>query len=342
MEWKDYTDFTATDFLADSFFMEWVLHPDEENCAFWEAWQQHYPEKQAVIAAARTMLSSLEYEKHQMPAESYDRIWHALHGKMDPAMPETMRYERSYHHRGWRRAAILTGVCGLLALGLYWLLKPADKRAVYTSQFGENRRLLLPDSSVVILGPHSALKATAFDGEAKTREVWLEGEAYFMVKHDAGNARPFTVHAGDLDIEVLGTEFNVNNYNGRPQVVLHSGKVALQQNARKAARIVMEPGELIEYRADNDRYVRRKVSTEKYVAWVNHTLVFENTSLKEVAAQLHHKYGIQVQFADSTLLQERFSATLKQADHKVVLRAIQEAFSVQLQQQDGNTFLISR
>jgi len=342
MEWKDYTDFTAVDFVADSFFMEWVLHPDEENCAFWEAWQQHYPGKQAVIAAARKMLLSLEYEKHRLPAESYDRIWHTLQEKMDHAMPETMRYERSRHRRGWRRAAILTGVCGLLALGAYWQLKPADNKTVYTSQYGENRRLLLPDSSVVILGPHSALKATTFDDEAKTREVWMEGEAYFMVKHQPGNAKPFTVHAGNLNIEVLGTEFNVNNYNGHPQVVLHSGKVALQQNTRKASRIIMKPGELIEYRADNDRYVRRKVSTEKYVAWVNHTLVFDNTSLREVATQLHHKYGIYVQFADSTLPEERFSATLRQADHKVVLRAIQEAFSVQLQQQDGNTFLLSR
>jgi ferric-dicitrate binding protein FerR (iron transport regulator) len=342
MEWKDYADFTAADFLADDFFMEWVLRPDAENQAFWQTWQQHYPEKQQVIAEARGMLLSLEYERHNIPAESYDRIWHALHEKMDEAMPETMRYERNDLRRRWRRAAIFTGALGMLALCGYWLLKPADRRDVFTSQFGENRRLVLPDSSVVILGPHSSLRATSFGKNVRTREVWLDGEAYFIVRHDASEAKPFTVHAGELDIDVLGTEFNVNNYNGRSQVVLHSGKVALQDKIRKTSRIVMEPGELVEYRSENNRYIRRKVATEKYVAWVDHTLVFENTRLDEVALQLYNKYGIRVLFADSSLSQEQFSATLQQADHKVVLKAIQEAFNAQLQQQDDSTFLLSR
>jgi len=257
-------------------------------------------------------------------------------------MPETMRYERTDHRRRWRRAAILTGVLGAMALSAYWLLKPADKRDLYTSQFGENRRLVLPDSSIVILGPHSSLRATSFGKDVRTREVWLDGEAYFIVKQDPATAKPFTVHAGELDIEVLGTEFNVNNYNGHSQVVLHSGKVALQDNTRKASRIVMRPGEMVEYRPDDDRYIRRKVATEKYVAWVDHTLVFENTRLDEVALQMYNKYGIHVLFADSALSQEQFSATLQQADYKVVLNALQEAFSAQLQQQDDSTFLLSR
>lgn len=342
MEWKDYADFSAADFLADEFFMEWVLRPDAENQAFWEAWQQHYPEKQQIIAEARAMLLSLEYERHNMPAESYDRIWHSLHEKMDDAMPETMRYERTDLRRRWRRAAIFTGALGILTLCGYWLLKPSDRRDVFTSQFGENRRLVLPDSSIVILGPHSSLRATSFGKNTRTREVWLDGEAYFIVKHDASGATPFTVHSGELDIEVLGTEFNVNNYNGRSQVVLHSGKVALQGTTHDAKRIIMEPGELVEYRSENNRYLRRKVATEKYVAWVDHTLVFENDRLDEVALQLYNKYGIRVLFADSSLSQEQFSATLQQADHKVVLKAIQEAFSAQLQQQDDSTFLLSR
>ncbi len=342
MEWKDYADFTVADFLADDFFMEWVLRPNEENQAFWQDWQQHYPEKQAVIAEAKAMLLSLEYNRHNMPAESYDRIWHTLHDKMGSAMPETMHYDRNHYRRRWRKAAIFSGVCGLLVLGGLWLFKQQDQRAVYTSQFGENRRLLLPDSSIVILGPHSALKATAFSPAAGTREVWLDGEAYFMIKPARHNAQPFMVHAGKLDIEVLGTEFNVNNYNGRPQVVLHSGRVALRDNsAKKKERIVMEPGELVEYSTGN-HYTRKKVTTEKYLAWVNHTLVFDNTSLEEVAAQLQNKYGIQVLFADSTLPREQFSATLEQADHKVVLKAIKEAFGVQLIQQDDHTFLLSR
>lgn len=342
MEWKDYADFSVADFLADDFFTEWVLRPNKENQAFWEAWQQHYPEKQAVIAEARELLLSLEYQQHIMPAESYNRIWHTLHRQMEYAMPETLLNEHTCYRRKWRRAAIFAGVCGMLALSGMWLFRKEHKQAIYTSQFGENRRLLLPDSSVVILGPHSALSAAAFSKETQTREVWLDGEAYFIIKPDVAGSKPFTVHTGNINIEVLGTEFNVTNYDGHPQVVLHSGKVALQDNNRKATRIVMEPGEMIAYSTNHNRYIRRKVATEKYVSWVHHTLIFDNTSLAEVAAQLHYKYGIRLQFADSSLSHEQFSATLQQANHQVVLKAIKEAFGVQLIQENDSTFLISR
>lgn len=344
MEWKDYADFTAADFLTDDFFLEWVLHPDTENQAFWEEWQRLYPEKQPLIAEARAMLLSVEYRQDKLPAESYDRIWHALQKKMDHTIPETetVLTDMPVARRRWRRVALYTGVCSILALGIYWWIRPREKQELFTSQFGENRHLRLPDSSIVVLGPHSVLKATAFSDEDKTREIWLEGEAYFIIKKDP-KARPFTVHSGDLDIEVLGTAFNVNNYSGNPRVVLHTGKVAVKDNRQgEKMRIIMEPGEMIEYRRNDNRYIRRKVVAEKYVAWVNNTLVFDNTSLAEVAEQLHDKYGIRLEFADSSLLQEHLNATLRQADHKVVLKAIQEAFGITIKQQDDNTFILSR
>lgn len=345
MEWKDYADFTATDFLADDFFMEWVLRPNAENRLFWEEWQQHYPEKRPLIDEARAIMLSLEYHRHKLPAESYDRIWNALQAKLEERGSVYAPEEEAVALRPkpyWRRAAAWAGVCSLLAIGGYLLLRPAKKQELYTSQFGENRRLVLPDSSVVILGPHSVLKAVNVRPGGGPREVWLEGEAYFMVKNHPVTAQPFTVHAGELDIEVLGTEFNVNNYNGNPRIVLHSGKVALRNVQGTAQRIVLEPGDMVEYRAGQDSYIRKKVAPEKYSAWVNNTLVFDRASLDEVAAELRHRYGVKLQFADSSLVQEEFSATLQQASVDVVIRALQEAFNMKVERRGDSTFVLDR
>ncbi|ASZ11061.1 FecR domain-containing protein [Chitinophaga pendula] len=339
MEWKDYADFTVEDFLTDDFFMEWVLHPDTENKLFWEEWQQLYPEKKAVLQEARNIMLSLEYQQHKMPEQSYDRIWHALHEKMDTMLPEpapTLNTRRFKWYRVASAAAIIA-----LAFASYWWLRPEEK-VIYTSTFGESKKITLPDSTVVILAPHSQLHTSVFHSAGKKREVWLDGEAYFIVKEQTTDAAAFTVHAGPLNIEVLGTEFNVNNYNGRTSVVLESGKIALQDVKRQQARIIMEPGEMVAFRKGEKNYTKERVKPIEYITWLQHELAFDRATLEEVAIELYRRFGIRLQFADPALEQELFSIKLKQPDYNLALEAIQEAFSLQLSKQDDSTYLLSR
>lgn len=339
MEWKDYADFTVEDFLTDDFFMEWVLHPDTENKLFWEEWQQLYPEKKAALQEARNIMLSLEYQQHKMPEQSYDRIWHALHEKMDTLSPQPTPVVNIRKYK-WYKAATAAAVLSF-AFTTYWWLRPAEK-VVYTSAIGESKRITLPDSTIVILAPHSQLHTLASHRADKKREVWLEGEAYFIVKEQATDAAAFTVHAGPLNIEVLGTEFNVNNYNGHTSVILESGKIALQDVKRRQARIIMEPGEMIAFRKGEKNYTKERIKTAEHISWLQQELIFDHATLEEVAVQLYRRFGIRLQFADPAMAQELFSIKLKQPDYNLALKAIQEAFSLQLSKQNDSTYLLSR
>lgn len=328
MEWKDYADYRQEDFLTDDYFSEWVLRPNKENNAFWEEWQQLYPSQQSIITEARKILLSLEYNRDEMPVESYDRIWSVIAEEMETATP--------VRKRKWPLALAAAMATGIVAVAALWLFRSKTVPPVYTSQFGENRTLILPDSSKVVLGPHSTLRLGNFKG---VREVWLEGEAYFNVQHTAVSAAPFIVHAGSLDIEVLGTTFNVKNYTGNTQVVLSSGKIALR---RQEERLIMKPGDLVEYKEKEEKYVRREVQPERYASWVKGTLVFEDASLETVATQVYHQFGIRLLFRDSSLAKEKFSATLTTADQAVVLAAIKEAFSLELTPGGDSTYIFTR
>src|SRR6185437_3682694 len=105
-------------------------------------------------------------------------------------------------------AASLTAV----AFGIWWIgartghLQYSEIRTGY----GEIKSVLLPDSSVVTLNANSKLRIPEQWTEASGRQVWLEGEAYFAVQKKAATAEKFVVHTTEVDVEVLGTKFNVN------------------------------------------------------------------------------------------------------------------------------------
>lgn len=330
MEWKDYADYGPEDFLADDYFAEWVLRPGRENEAFWTQWQQQYPERKPMVEEARRILLSLEYARDEMPVESYDRIWSVLSDEMmQPAAADRSGRKWPYV----LAAAVITGV---LALAAVWFFRKEAPPLTYASEYGEKRTLVLPDSSEVVLAPHSSLRVGRF---GEKREVWLEGEAYFSIRHQPGKAVPFTVHSRSLDIDVLGTSFNVNNYNGNTQVVLHSGKVALRQGEKV---VVMRPGELVEFEAEAQEYRQREVKPEPYTSWVKGIMSFEDTRLDTVAQRLFYQYGVNIVFEDAGLAGERFSATLPEANLQVVITALKEAFGLQVRKEDNNTFVFSR
>ena len=143
---------------------------------------------------------------------------------------------------------------------------------------GSKRRFVLPDSTIVWLNSNSKLEYPTTFSES-SREISLEGEAYFEVSHDVN--KPFHVHAGDMDIEVLGTHFSVENYPDKKGVeaVLAEGRIKVT-GSEIPVPLVLEPGELIRYDKSNKQTVVKKVDAENYISWIQNELTFgQNLSM---------------------------------------------------------------
>ncbi|MGS0528454.1 FecR family protein [Zobellia nedashkovskayae] len=105
-------------------------------------------------------------------------------------------------------------------------MSSASESSRYTNHIiasnGERKQVTLPDHSIITLNSGAQLKfPEVFTDDS--REVWVEGEAYFDITKDV--ERPFRVHANGFTIEVLGTKFNVNDKGETNTVSLESGKV---------------------------------------------------------------------------------------------------------------------
>lgn len=174
-----------------------------------------------------------------------------------------------------------------------------EKEVLYntvTTPQGGEYRLTLADGTKVWLNAASSLKfPTAFHG--KERPVTLTGEGYFEVKYDKD--KPFKVQAGNMEVEDLGTHFNVMAYDDEPYVktTLLEGSVRITKGMISE---VLKPGQqAVTSPVLMGRINVREVNTDDAVAWKNGFFSFHSTSIYEIMKQISRWYNVEVSYRDS-------------------------------------------
>lgn len=194
-------------------------------------------------------------------------------------------------------------------------------------------KIYLSDGSVVTLNSETELRyPTSFDGP--TREVYLDGEAFFNVAKD--HSHPFIVHAGKMNVKVLGTAFNVKSYANDKTIetTLIRGAVEVTLNDRPSDRIILKPSEKlvlnntsaqtpaitnkrtenivprntnINYSLTNLTHLKANDTTIVETSWVNNQLVFKDESFTDLANQMERWYGVTIKFKNLEAENYRFT-----------------------------------
>lgn len=326
-----YDDYTLEDFLFDDDFRAWVLSPNDEKQSFWRTWIEDHPEKEALVQEARNIVLFAEHDEIDIDEEKNIASWEKLKSRIadGEVSSHPMRFESPRFHKStfYRIAAVLTDLLVLAASYLYMRYSKIE----YATQFGQVKTIWLPDSSQVILNAHSTLYVHRTLFSHNTREVSLAGEAFFVVKKNPTGARKeFVVHANDIDVEVLGTSFNVNNRSGRTWVVLNTGKVKLSDYQSSADPLMMNPGELGQYSEETGAFTARKVDTEMYTSWTVNQLIFDGKMLADVITLLEQNYGFEVVVRDLRLLTRKFTGKFPADRPDILLSALSASFDLQL------------
>jgi ferric-dicitrate binding protein FerR (iron transport regulator) len=218
----------------------------------------------------------------------------------------------------------------------------------YAAAAGQRATITLSDGSHVVLASGSFLRVPAGFG-AHTREVELEGEAYFTVMHDA--AQPFTVHTAHAVARDIGTAFNVRAYPELPtvEVAVTDGVVALSR-ARTAVlsqgtqaeaasdhtpasidTIVLRASDLGRVGANGQLSAERQIDVAARVAWTTGQLVFDGQPLADVVPALARWYDLDIHLADPALGGRRLTTTLRGEPADVALNRIALALDLQVE-----------
>lgn len=170
------------------------------------------------------------------------------------------------------------------------------------------KQLALPDGTVVWLNAASRIKVpTSFTGHL--REVILEeGEAFFDVKRDL--KRPFIVHASPINVQVLGTSFNVRAYKKLQTVSVSvaTGKVGVTGKSKTLAMLL--PGQQLNYNVLNGKTERKTVDADKAQSWKQGATYLNQASFKELSIIVKNIYGLTLKADTKKVENYRFSLRL--------------------------------
>jgi ferric-dicitrate binding protein FerR (iron transport regulator) len=216
--------------------------------------------------------------------------------------------------------AVLVISCALL------FYRPGNSYIEQTSLAGQVLHLRLPDGTLVHLAPKSTIRYPAKAG----REIILEGEAFFEVNKDAHH--PFSVRAGKLSVNVLGTRFNVSD----TAVSLVDGKVQVTV-AEKA--YTLTPGRQLRYK--DGRYYEQAYDVDDVTGWASALLVFRNESFASAAAKIEKMYDVKIIFSDPETANYRLFAKFSNKSLTYVLDVIKASDNLDYTIK-GKTVYISR
>lgn len=159
--------------------------------------------------------------------------------------------------------------------------------------YGKQTTLTLADGTRVWINAGSRLVYPVVF-EKQKREIYVEGEIYMEVAHDA--ERPFSVHTGKMDVCVLGTKFYISSY-GRDrtqEVVLLSGSVSVAPAGRSDRGIRIVPGQQAILDTSESLEVR-EVEAESYISWIHGYLPFDNDPLSNILERLSRYYNCRIE-----------------------------------------------
>lgn len=244
----------------------------------------------------------------------------------------------------WKQKAIYflaaASILGAIVISVLFFNNRSDRKIsqqnIFYTKKASKSTLVLPDGSKVWLNADTKIiYDKSFNN--KTREIKLNGEAFFDVAHDAG--RPFIIHTDKADVKVLGTTFNIRNYKDEDllETSLIRGKIEVILSGSTENKIVLKPSEKLTITKNviskQINAPKAEVITLSHVtmqdsmvvetSWINNKTVLIDKPLYEIAAELERQFNVKPVFKSETVKNYRYTIHLEDKSLEQVMQILQ-------------------
>lgn len=278
-------------------------------------------------------VTSLKVIKHSNPLKALEKVNKRIMEK---------RFRRVYLYV--QRVAVIL-LLPLLMLSGYLLLKPEAEIPVFYQETrmtpGMIGSTVLPDGTKVWLNSSSYLKyPSLFSGQ--TREVTLDGEAYFEVTSNA--EKPFIVHSGNASVKVLGTEFNMDAYSSNnfiaTTLVEGSIEFCYRNKDDQSNTLLIKPDEQAYLDKKTNQTTINDAYVPKDIAWKNGQIILRDTPLSEILWILSKRFNVEFIIKDPALYKHSYTGVFTNQQIERVLEHFKRSSGIRykvnyLLDQDG-------
>lgn len=308
---------------------------DQQNK--WEEWASIlHNEVTDPVAVYKNPENDQDYEPVKKIFRARDKVGQVL--KLKPAGEAWIELKRQLLPvKRWLTVLKYTAifVIALLISGtVFWIYDVPQTSSEYTcitSPTGQISNITLFDGTNVWLNAGSSLKySQTFNNN--NRQIFLNGEALFSVTKN--EKIPFIVYAGNAQVKVYGTEFNIKAYSNERQIetMLIKGKVQFISNGRN---VMMKPGEQLVFHKATGEIDKNLVNPDEYTSWKGGKIYFNNETLLNLTLQLERWYEVKFSFDHENIKSYRFSGVInKERSLTYTLKIIQEINKVKFEFKD--------
>lgn len=257
--------------------------------------------------------------------------WNALSRRIETGKTKIVPLYRPDRTQSIRRilriAAMILVLLGSAFLIRQFIFNPSKEMQLVA----QNEAIdgTLPDGTQVSLNRGSVLEYPSSFGNG-SREVSLNGEAYFSVTHDIEH--PFIVAAGDVRIEVLGTEFYINTQavGNTVEVILKSGRVAVYYQDQPETRTILEPGERVIVPQEKQKIEKSSNDNANYLAWKTRRMVFNDERLDRMVNTLNRVYFANISLSDPAIGNCRITASFENQPLDAILNVLRSTLDLEI------------
>ncbi|MEO5599602.1 MAG: FecR family protein [Cyclobacteriaceae bacterium] len=355
-----YSRYSAQDFANDSFFIRWVKNPDEESDWFWKSFVRNNPSCKTEVERAREFISLLDFPNHNLTEDELSSMRNdllmALRADKEEQRDQMSRADMGFSGIGnyWVKLAAAVIIIPLISVAIFYLLNRSDNQISsletgYESGVekrvnakGQKSILFLSDGTKVWLNAASKISYFKDFGNQDTRDVYLEGEAFFDVAHN--EKKPFIVHTSSIKIKVLGTSFNVKSYFDEKTIetTLVHGKVRIEQSDVKGNRIgdvELKPNQRAVFNKESKIINIKVVVADNSLSWKRERLVFDEESIDNVVLQMERWYNVKIHVKNKGNLDCKLTASIENESLEEVLNLISLAHNIQFSISGSEVFL---
>ncbi|KQB37064.1 FecR family protein [Flavobacterium aquidurense] len=198
--------------------------------------------------------------------------------------------------------------------------KVKNQEVVYNTlkvPYGKKFKLTLSDGTVVSVNSGTTLRYPEQFGINGKRNVYLNGEAFFDVAKD--KKHPFIVNANKVDIEVLGTKFNISAYPENPSVnsTLVEGSIKMYEVENKLNTVLLAPNQMATWNNNSKKITTKAVDPTFYSAWTKGELAFKDTPFSTIAKIIQRTYDVEIINENTVLAKQNFTGSIKISESSV-------------------------
>lgn len=286
----------------------------------------------------------LYFDLKKYPAEqAWEKVESRIHNQTSSV---NMIIRKLISNPLYRVAAAILFAALLLVSGYEVFYNPSATVAVLeiTATDQVLNTFTLPDGTLVTLNSDTKVFYPKKFGR-KTREITIEGEAFFEVKPNKN--KPFIIHAGKAQIKVLGTSFSVSAYPDTKlvEVIVQTGKVQVMNKMTEALQtdeLILTPGDKGTLVYESKTLQKTTNHDPNFLAWKTRNLIFKATSLREVIGNLEKVYKVNIRLADPKLNDLLLTAQFNNYPLDFILKVIETTFKIEVQEINGQYFLKAR